>query len=343
MRETTMKKMFSSRNPSLLFGAAMLVIVLVLAAGCTVPQVTPTGGETTPVRTTTLPEGAPQVMSFDASPVSIDAGEVATLSWSVAGAQSVEIDHGIGAVALSGNRPVEPVQTTVYTLTATSGSGKTTTATARVSVRTAGPAATTASPTIQIMHFEANPQTILPGDMTTLSWSVTGADSVKIEPGIGPVAMSGTRQVSPSAETTYTLTASAAGGGSSIAKTVVHVQRPIHSEGVLSIDQTYDADLDEGVVGITGPEDFWFKAVTPTDRFVTSRNGARFAVTGPAEPGYDACIGAPLSTADIDVNLLSPGTHVCYITSSGRIGWFRVNAPVGPSPGVLEIRYLTWE
>lgn len=338
-----MKKMFSSLNPSLLSGASMLVIVLVLVAGCTVPQVTPTGGETTPVRTTTLPEGAPQVMSFDASPVSIDAGEVATLSWSVAGAQSVEIDHGIGAVALSGNRPVEPVQTTVYTLTATSGSGKTTTATARVSVRTAGPAATTASPIIQIMHFEANPQTILPGDMATLSWSVTGADSVGIEPGIGPVAMSGTRQVSPSATTEYTLTASAAGGGSSVAKTVVHVERSVHSEGILSISQTWHAELDEGVAGTPTTQDFMFRAYTATNRVVQPENGARFAVTGPAEPGYEICVGAPLSTADIDVNLLSPGTHVCYITSSGRIGWFRVNAPVGPSPGVLEIRYLTWE
>ena len=62
------------------------------------------------------------------------------------------------------------------------------------------------SPTIS--SFSASPTSISPGDVATLNWSVTGATSVTIDQGIGNVAISGSRAVSPSANTIYTLTAS---------------------------------------------------------------------------------------------------------------------------------------
>ncbi len=63
----------------------------------------------------------------------------------------------------------------------------------------------TGSPTIT--SFSANPTSITPGGVATLTWSVSGATSVSIDQGIGNVAISGTRAVSPSANTVYTLTA----------------------------------------------------------------------------------------------------------------------------------------
>ena len=56
-----------------------------------------------------------------------------------------------------------------------------------------------------IASFTASPGTINAGNSSTLSWSVSGATEVTIEPGIGPVAATGTYTVSPTATTTYTV------------------------------------------------------------------------------------------------------------------------------------------
>jgi hypothetical protein len=62
-----------------------------------------------------------------------------------------------------------------------------------------------ARPTI---HFTATPTSIVPGGSTLLQWSVTGADAVTIEPGIGTVQNTGSQYVSPSMTTPYRLSAS---------------------------------------------------------------------------------------------------------------------------------------
>jgi uncharacterized protein (TIGR03437 family) len=58
-----------------------------------------------------------------------------------------------------------------------------------------------------IVSFTADNLKIAAGGTATLSWSVTGADSVSIDNRIGAVAAAGTQQVAPSSTTTYTLTA----------------------------------------------------------------------------------------------------------------------------------------
>ena len=58
-----------------------------------------------------------------------------------------------------------------------------------------------------IEDFSLSSTTIEEGDSVTLSWDVTGADSVTINNGIGPVSYSGSLSVSPSASTTYVITA----------------------------------------------------------------------------------------------------------------------------------------
>jgi len=116
--------------------------------------------------------------------------EGSTLSWSVSGATSVRIDNGIGNVALSGTTSVSPDETTTYTLTATNGD-QSTNATVQVAVE--------AMVVPVIDYFEA--------EGSTLSWNVLGATTVRIDNGIGNVALSGTTSVSPDETTTYTLTA----------------------------------------------------------------------------------------------------------------------------------------
>jgi hypothetical protein len=71
-----------------------------------------------------------------------------------------------------------------------------------------------------ISSFSATPASITSGGSSTLAWAVTGATSISIDRGVGPVSGTST-PVSPSATTTYTLTATSAAGSSTAAITVI--------------------------------------------------------------------------------------------------------------------------
>ena len=67
-----------------------------------------------------VPEELTQIsiVSFDVEPGIINEGEFANISWVVISASSVSIDNGIGTVALTGHRIIQPTQSTTYILTA---------------------------------------------------------------------------------------------------------------------------------------------------------------------------------------------------------------------------------
>jgi hypothetical protein len=60
----------------------------------------------------------------------------------------------------------------------------------------------------RILTFEARPATIRPGESAQLVWQTEATRALTIEPQVGPVAVRGTKQVSPTQTTTYTLRAS---------------------------------------------------------------------------------------------------------------------------------------
>ena len=62
--------------------------------------------------------------------------------------------------------------------------------------------------------FNTTRQRIMPGQTSILSWQVSNAESVRIEPGIGAVSTLGSRAVKPSATATYTLIATNEAGSS---------------------------------------------------------------------------------------------------------------------------------
>jgi peptidoglycan-associated lipoprotein len=72
----------------------------------------------------------------------------------------------------------------------------------------------------RINSFTAEPRTIERGQSATLTWSVANATDMSIDQGIGAIQANGTRQVFPSATTTYTLLARGAGGMDSRSVTV---------------------------------------------------------------------------------------------------------------------------
>lgn len=73
------------------------------------------------------------------------------------------------------------------------------------------------SPSVSISSDKG---TVLPNEAATLSWTSSQATSVTIDNGIGSVAPSGSRQVQPTADTTYTITATGPSGSASGAVTV---------------------------------------------------------------------------------------------------------------------------
>jgi hypothetical protein len=161
--------------------------------------------------------GLPGISIFNATPGSILAGQNSSLRWEVSGATTVSIDQGIGTVSASGTRAVSPATTTTYTLTATNSHGS---VTALVTVVVSP---SSAHPVIE--SFSASPPSIVVGQSSTLQWEISGATTVSINQGIGSVPVSGTRVVSPTATTTYTLIASNSAGSVTTSVTV-KVSRP---------------------------------------------------------------------------------------------------------------------
>src|SRR5262245_26871605 len=58
----------------------------------------------------------------------------------------------------------------------------------------------------RILTFEAMPATVKAGQPVVLVWRTENPSGVAIEPGVGPVTPRGSKQVTPTATTTYTLT-----------------------------------------------------------------------------------------------------------------------------------------
>jgi hypothetical protein len=142
------------------------------------------------------PPAIPRILVFNASPPEIGEGESSTLNWEVVGAETVVISE-IGERLPRGSHAVSPTRTTSYTLVARNAGGE-----ARQTVTV------TFIPTARIASFTASPLvTARPGDPSRLTWETSGAEEVTITPGVGTVAPSGSVDVTPLADTTYTLTA----------------------------------------------------------------------------------------------------------------------------------------
>jgi hypothetical protein len=143
----------------------------------------------------------PIINTFYADLGTILIGNPTTLNWNVSNATSITIDQGIGSVNPVGSTTVTPPGSTVYTLTAQNSRGVMTT-TAQITVKAS------LSPEIPIINsFFANPLTVLPGESTTLTWSVLNAQSVMVDQGIGIVGANDSRTVTPVNTTSYTLSA----------------------------------------------------------------------------------------------------------------------------------------
>jgi len=85
-----------------------------------------------PPVTPVVPAPAPTI-TLGATPDTVQRGQPVTLNWEARNAATIQIEPGVGAVAATGNRQVNPTSSVTYTATAT-GPGGTATDTARVTV-----------------------------------------------------------------------------------------------------------------------------------------------------------------------------------------------------------------
>ncbi len=173
----------------------------------------------------------PSISSFIATPSTLTAGQSSTLSWSVSGATSLGINNGVGAVTGT-SKVVTPSATTTYTLTATNGVGSVTSmVTVMVSPAPQPPSIST---------FLATPATLTAGQSSTLSWTVSGATSLSIDNGVGAVTGI-SKVVTPSATTTYTLTATNA--VNSVTATAMVTVIPLSGTGCGTLDLGINSNL----------------------------------------------------------------------------------------------------
>ena len=86
------------------------------------------------------PDGV-AIKKFAVTPSEVTAGGAAMLRWEVEGAESIQVDNGIGVVKAKGSVEVKAATTTSYTITARAG---TSTATATVQLHV-GPGTTAGS------------------------------------------------------------------------------------------------------------------------------------------------------------------------------------------------------
>ena len=155
-------------------------------------------------------------VSIASSPTTITAGSSSTLTVSATNATQVTVAGSDGSMytmqSTGGTQTVSPTATTTYTANAanSTGAGTKASATATVTVTSVAPPA---APTVTIT---ASPTSIVAGNSSTLTVAATNATGVTVTGTDGSTytlqPTGGTQAVSPAATTTYTATATGAGG-----------------------------------------------------------------------------------------------------------------------------------
>jgi len=157
---------------------------------------------------------APPVAKIKVSRTEVKPGDPVTVSWETKNAKKIEV-NGEAAEKI-GAKTVTPKQTTTYEVVARRGS--------KEARDKAAVTVTVVKPPMPTISLRAEPSAIDLGRNTTLRWEAANASTVTIS-GLGEVAASGQREVSPRVSTTYTATAIGEGGNAT-ASTRVTVTEP---------------------------------------------------------------------------------------------------------------------
>ncbi|MEE8361692.1 MAG: Ig-like domain-containing protein, partial [Gemmatimonadales bacterium] len=176
--------------------------------------------------------------------------------------------------------------------------------------------------------FSATPASITAGELTILSWTTTGADSVTIDNGVGvDMPAEGSRTVSPATTTTYALTATGAGGTVTSSVTVT-VSAP--SEVATS---TFSGRIERNA---TITQNVLIEAAGQVDATLSwSRSRASLNLTARDPSGAIVASGSGSSPINVSFATTGPGTYAFVIenTTRRRTDYtLSVTYPVGAPP-----------
>lgn len=210
--------------------------------------------------------------------------------------------------------------------------------------------------------LSADPQTIMIGGSSLLTWSTAHAETVTLEPGIGPVAPNGSLAVFPTGTTTYILTARGQGGEASsragvtvvsppptVTLTAIPQSIPAGESATLSWSSTY-ADsviIDPGIgaVPATGsmvvsPTQTTTYTITATGSGGSASASATVTVTPP--PPEVTLTAVPDSIQAGDSSTLSwSSTHADSAIINPAIGNVPVNGSMTVSPNETTTYTIT--
>ncbi len=323
------------------------------------PQVTTTyvltasnsAGTVTRTRTITV-IALPQIAAFTASAATVEAGAPATLSWNVAEATSVSIAPGIGAVTGT-SVTVHPTKSTTYTLTATNASGS---VTKTVTVQVPEPPA--------VVHsLTASPAVAYPGQPVTLTWEVTGTESLwmSADNGGDPGSMNFKRStvVHPQVSTRYVISAWSPVNGS-VAK-AVHVEVSLPPPPTIGSFTATPATMPKGSTTTlawttAGATEVSIAADLGTSPGVVTGNSLAVSPTATTTYTLTAKNITATVTATLTVTVLQPPTIQSFaavpasitLGESTQLQWavtgatgVSISANLGASPGVVTGNSVT--
>ena len=210
--------------------------------------------------------------SFTASPDTVTAGGVVTLTWTDSNATSASINNGVGPVSIAGGKmPVSVDTSTTFTFTVTNSTGS---RSYKASVTALPPKSSFPSGSLT-----ASPDTLAAGGVVTLTWTGSNATSASINNGVGSVSITGGKKsaaVDTSVTFVLTLTNST---GSRTYKAAVTVLPPKSSLPSGSFTASPDTLTAGGVVTLTWTDSNATSASIDNGVGVVQINGGRMSVT----------------------------------------------------------------
>lgn len=213
------------------------------------------------------PSGVELIKSFTTDITSVSPGNPATLSWeTVDSVDTLVLDDGLGNMTDllpltndgEGTIEVTPEETTTYRLIAIQGDASNT-HTIKV-IAGAAP---------EIGSFNASKELVKAGETLDLAWSVTGADSLSLDPGGEDVSEMNTITVAPEENTTYTLSATNEFGTSTAQVTVSVITGPVPTHRYVASHPEND---DLKWVDAVGGKDWALNGAAPEELLVPSPN-----------------------------------------------------------------------
>lgn len=310
-------------------------------------------GSVTKFITVTVNPPSPIIKSFAADSTTIARGQSVILSWTLSGGAptTLSIDNSVGSVLGLTAKTITPTATTTYTLTASNISGAPKKS-IKITVNQTAPI---------ISNFTANPTSVIQGQSSTLSWTLSGtpATSLSIDNGVGSVLGTTSKIVTPTVSTTYALTAKNT-TGTSIKYTTVTVNLPapvidsfiadsttiiqgnsVTLSWMLSGGAPTTLSIDNGIGSVLGSTSVILAPTVTTTYVLTASN-----ITGTATKSVTVTVNPPAPVIDYfyaSYGGFFPGgsTNLLWSLSGGAPTSLSIDNGIGSVLGSTSVMNLT--